>query len=91
MWLSSAAVPQAEGAQSGDGWQWSVLFFCRGGSAGGKEKNIIKLDEDRSGHGQKEAVDGFQGVCGGCGLGIPGCRPERDKGGKDQLTEVTGM
>ena len=32
MWLSPAAVPQAEGAQSGGGWQWSEA--ARRGPAG---------------------------------------------------------
>ena len=29
MWLSPAAVPQAEGAQGGGGWQQSVLFLAQ--------------------------------------------------------------
>ena len=89
MWLSPAAVPQAEGAQGGGGWQWGsgrqCFFFVGAARRAGKGNIKKKLDEDRSGHGQKEVVDGNGGAC-GRGGGFPRKSLnlyERDKCEKD--------
>ena len=66
------------------------LLFCRGGPARGNLRFRKNSLPSGSGHGEKVFWGGCGAAAGKCATKIYGVSYERDQGGKDQLTEVTG-